>query len=52
MLLIFTCATGTEPDSSHGDLFEGGGLFVRKQLKLGGLFEEGLLEGHLLKEGA
>ena len=24
-----------EPDSPHGDLFEGGGLFVRKQLECG-----------------
>ena len=31
----------TEPDSPHGNTFEGGGLFVRKQLKGGGLFKRG-----------
>ena len=36
----------TEPDSSHGGLFEGGSLFVRKQLKggaysMGGVFNGG-----------
>ena len=31
----------TEPDSSHGSSFEGGGLCVRKQLKRGGIFNGG-----------
>ena len=30
----------TKADSPHGGSFEGGGLFVRKQLKGGGFFKE------------
>ena len=29
----------TEPDTPHGNLFQGGGLFVRKQPEGGGLIE-------------
>ena len=38
----------TEPDIPHGRSFEGWGVFVRKQLEGGGLFEGGGLIESLL----
>ena len=38
----------TEPDSPHGGLFKVGGLFIRKQLKVGGFFGRGFIRDFIV----
>ena len=47
LLLIFIILS---PDSPHGGLFEGGGLFARNPSVSGSMFEGSILEGRDLLE--